>query len=140
MMFLFENTLTPYIYSVFFTLISLAQSSQSWQLLSYEQTLHTDRHTLAPIWAASPMSNHTRTASGCTTSTASGRLMGAPSSPAGTPHAQNSAPTVPAGHPRPPGCAPEYTYKFRLTFTIPMGNRAAVALFWSRFVQNLNSL
>ena len=52
MLFLFENTLTPYIYSVFFTLISRAQSSQSGQLLRYEQTRHTDRHTLAMICAA----------------------------------------------------------------------------------------
>lgn len=59
MLFLFENILTPYIYSVFCTLISLAQSSQSGQLLSYEQTRHTDRHTLAP-WSeqSHAMSNH----------------------------------------------------------------------------------
>lgn len=53
MLFLFEDTLIPYIYIVFYTLISMAQSSQSWQLLSYEQTRHTDRNTIAMICAAS---------------------------------------------------------------------------------------
>ena len=113
------------------------------------------------------MGNHTRTASGRTTtatpsptiraasrheqpptpndiraqtSTASGRAMGAPSSPAGTPHALNRAPIVSAGYPRPPGWASEYTYKFRLTFIIPMDCSAAVALSRSRFAQNHNSL
>lgn len=49
-------------------------------------------------------------------------------------------PRCTAVHHRPPGCASEYTYKLRLTLTTPKGCRAAVALSWSRFVQNHNSL
>lgn len=50
MLFLFENSLTHYIYIVFYTLISRAHLAHNlWQLLSYEQTRHTDRNTLAPI-------------------------------------------------------------------------------------------
>ena len=67
MLFLFENALTPYIYSVFYTLICRAQSSQSLQLLSCEQTRHTDPpHPRPDPSSLTPMSNHTRTASGRT--------------------------------------------------------------------------
>ena len=60
--------------------------------------------------------------------------------PPGTPHTLSRAPSCTAGHLHPPGDASEYTYKFRLTLTTPSGIRAAVALSWSRFVQNINSL
>ena len=75
-----------------------------------------------------------------TPSTASGMPMGAPSSPAGTPRALNCAPMVPAGHPRPPGCASEYIYKFRLTFTIPMGISAGGRVASDENIQNINLL
>ena len=102
---------------------------------------HTDRNPSPMTRAASRHEQpHTERHPGRTTLTDSGRPMGAPSSTAGTPRAPNSAPMVPSGHHRPPRCASEYTYKFRLTLTIPMGCRAAVALSWSRFVQNINSL
>ena len=59
MLFLFENALTPYIYSVFYTLICRAQSSQSLQLLSCEQTRHTDPpHPRPDLSSFAPMSNH----------------------------------------------------------------------------------
>ena len=142
MLFLFENTLTHYIYIVFYTLISRAPPAHN--LGNFSAVSRHATPTATPSPRSDQLRTHGqprhRTTSVRTTSTASGRPMGAPSSPAGTPLAVNRAPIVPAGYPRPPGCAPEYTYKFCLTFTIPKGCSAAVALFCSRFVQNLNLL
>ena len=45
MLFLFENTLTHYIYSILNLDKPGAPRSQYGQLLCYEQTRHTDRHT-----------------------------------------------------------------------------------------------
>ncbi len=142
MLFLFENTLTHYIYIVFYTLISRAHPANNLgNFYAMSNTPHRPPHPR-------PRSGqlHTRgsnTPNGIRVHNlnrfreADGRAL-VPGWHAFLP--RTSRPRCPAGHPRPPGCAPEYTYKFCLTFTIPMGNRAAVALFWSRFVQNLNSL
>lgn len=127
-MFLFEKNLTPYIYSVFWTLISLAQSSQSGQLLCYEQTRQTDRHTLAPIWAASrpwattperhqgvqrpphhrqraghlhTMSNHTPNGIKAHNINRFREADGRTLAPSGMPHALHRAPSVPSRTPSP---------------------------------------
>lgn len=101
-MFLFEKTLTPYIYSVFWTLISLEQSSQSGQLLSYEQTRHTDRHTLAP-WSEQPhaMSNHTPSGIRAHNINRFREVDGRTLAPFGMPHALHRAPSVPSREPSP---------------------------------------
>lgn len=166
MLLLFENTLTHYIYIVFYTLISRARlahnlgkfyamsrhatptatpSPQSEQL--HPMSNHTRTESGRTTAATPPprsghlhaMSNHTRTASGYTTSTASWIPKDAPSSTSGMPHASEQC-AHDASRTPPPGCASEYTYKFRLTLTTSKGCSSAVALSHSRFVQNHNSL
>ena len=138
---MFDNTLTYCIYIVFYTLISRAHPA----------------HNLGNFYA---MSRHTTPTA--TPSPRSGQLPhhGQPHPNGIRAHNLNrfreadgrtlvpgwnaSRPKPfahgPAGNPRPPGCASEYTYKFRLTASIPMGFSAVGRVASGENIQNINLL
>ena len=123
MLFLFENILTHYIYSILYLDKTGAPRSQSGQILYYEQTRHADRHTIAPdLSSLTPMSNHTRTASGRTTTATPSPTSRATFTPMSN-HTQNNTQCkhLPQHH-HPAGLS-HIPVKSGLTSSIPMDCR-----------------
>ena len=131
MLFLFENTLTHYIYIVFYTLINRAHPAHNLGNF-YAMSRHaTPTATPSPrSEQLHPMSNYTRTASGrTTTATPSPTSRATFTSGTTTPYTRAHTRQAGRGH---------IPVKSGLTSSISMGNSAVGRLASDENIQNIN--